>query len=88
MKQRVTPECIDLIKKLLTVDRSKRISGDAALKHPWFVKCLKHNEGQSTILDKDVIQKLKEFKGSSTLKKAALNVLVKMLNPKDLEGLR
>ena len=88
VKQRVTPECIDLIKRMLTVDRSKRISGDNALKHPWFIKCLKKNEGQSTILDKDVIQKLKEFRGSSTLKKAALNVLVKMLNPKDMEGLR
>jgi hypothetical protein len=28
--------------------------------------------------------KLKEFKGTSKLKKAALNVLVKMLNPKDI----
>lgn len=73
---------------MLTVDRVRRIPGDTALKHPWFVRCLKKNEGQSAILDKDVILKLKEFKGSSTLKKAALNVLVKMLNPKDLEGLR
>ena len=34
------------------------------------------------------MKKLREFKGSSTLKKAALNVLVKMLNPKEIEGLR
>jgi hypothetical protein len=40
------------------------------------------------ILDSEVIKKLKEFKGSSTLKKAALNILVKMLNPRELENLR
>lgn len=40
------------------------------------------------VLDNEVIQRLKAFKGSSKLKKAALNVLVKMLNPKDIEKLR
>lgn len=88
VKLRVSGECIDLIKRLLTVDRARRITGDQALKHPWFIRCLKQNQGQSAILDKDVIMKLKEFKGSSTLKKAALNVLVKMLNPKEMDGLR
>jgi len=34
------------------------------------------------------MKKLKEFKVSSTLKKAALNVLVKMLNPKEIDSLR
>jgi hypothetical protein len=34
------------------------------------------------------MKRLRDFKGSSTLKKAALNVLVKMLNPKDVENLR
>jgi Ca2+-binding EF-hand superfamily protein len=29
-----------------------------------------------------------EFKGSSKLKKAAMNILVKMINPKELEDLR
>jgi hypothetical protein len=58
------------------------------MKHPWFEKCLKKQEGQTNILDIEVMKKLKEFKGSSTLKKAALNVLVKMLNPKEIESLR
>jgi hypothetical protein len=39
-------------------------------------------------LDNEVLERLKKFKGSSKLKKAALNVLVKMLNPKDIEKLR
>ena len=35
-----------------------------------------------------MIQRLREFKGQSKLKKAALNMLVKMINPKDLDYLR
>ncbi len=31
---------------------------------------------------------MKQFKGSSKFKKAALNILVKMLNPKEIEHLR
>jgi serine/threonine protein kinase len=85
---KVTPECIELIRKLLTVDRNKRLSGDQALHHDWFDKCLVRNEGKSNLLDMEVMKKLREFKGSSTLKKAALNVLVKMLNPREIEGLR
>jgi hypothetical protein len=49
---------------------------------------LTKKDGESNIIDAEVIKRLKEFKGSSKLKKAALNVLVKMLNPKDLENLR
>lgn len=32
--------------------------------------------------------RLRKFKGQSKLKKAAMNILVKMTNPKDIEGLR
>lgn len=35
-----------------------------------------------------IIQKLKNFKGVSTLKKVALNLFVKMLNNKDIEKLK
>jgi Ca2+-binding EF-hand superfamily protein len=35
-----------------------------------------------------VIKNLQNFRGSSKLKKAALNVLVKMLQPKDIEDLK
>jgi hypothetical protein len=39
-------------------------------------------------LNKEVITRLRKFKGQSKLKKAAMNILVKMTNPKDLEDLR
>lgn len=35
-----------------------------------------------------MIERLREFKGQSKLKKAAMNILVKMLNPHDMEDLK
>jgi calcium-dependent protein kinase len=44
---------------------------------------------QEQELDPDILTKLKEFKGVSTLKKIALNILVKMTSDTgDVEGLR
>jgi hypothetical protein len=36
----------------------------------------------------NVIDQLKNYKGSTILKKEAISVLVKMLNPQDIDGLR
>lgn len=33
-----SPECLDLMRRLLTRDESKRISVADALQHPWFAK--------------------------------------------------
>ena len=72
---------------MIVVDRSKRISGEDALKHPWFERCLKKKD-QTLPIDESVLKKLREFKGSSILKRAALNLLVKMLSSSDVETLR
>ena len=40
------------------------------------------------LFDQEILKRLRQFKGSSTLKKAALNVFVKMLSSKDVEELR
>ena len=40
------------------------------------------------LIDEGVLTRLRQFKGSSTLKKAALNILVKMLSPNEVEDLR
>lgn len=34
----ISPEAIDLVKKMLTKDNTKRISISEALKHPWIIK--------------------------------------------------
>ena len=39
----LSPECKDLIKSMIKVDRSKRISGETILKHQWFKNTLTKN---------------------------------------------
>lgn len=43
---------------------------------------------QNIQLDQKVITSLKSYKGQSALRKEAMNVLVKMMNHKELEFLR
>ena len=46
------------------------------------------SDDEAEKLDSDVITRLKAFRGASRLKLAALSILVKMLNSKDIEKLR
>lgn len=79
-----SPEVIDLIKKLLIVDPNDRLSAEEALKHPWFKLFDQKNDEDSTKIDPVVVQSLKEFEGTSKLKKAALKLLVKMVDFKEI----
>ena len=85
----VSAECKDLIDKLLVVDPGQRLCGIEALKHPWFSKFAENAEveEEEDLLCCEVIERLQEFKGGSTLKKAALNMLVKMSHSKELDHL-
>lgn len=81
-----TADALDLIKRLLVVDPKKRFSAGEALKHVWFTKS---NEKQLHVaLDKEVVERLRDFKGVSKLKKAAMNMLVKMADQNSIEELR
>ena len=82
----VSAECIDLLRQMLVVDRRKRIKTAKILEHKWFARI--HSGEANDEIDHEVIENLKKFKGSSILKKAALNVLVKMLKPKDIDHLK
>ena len=85
----MSPEGIDLIKNMLQKDIKKRYSAEQWLKHKWFsvARDLKDNAERDP-LDPDVLNNLLDFKGNSALKKAAMNLLVKMLNPKEINDLR
>ena len=78
---------MDLVHKLLTPKPAMRITAAQALKHPWFYKMLKKkgNEGEDDLgnqgLDKQLMSSLREFRGVSKLKKAAMNVLINMVEP-------
>lgn len=75
----------DLIKKLLVVDSRKRLSAGDAMNHPWFTDNI---TAKPIKIDKAVLDRLGSFKGVSKLKKAAMNMLVKMADQKSIEELR
>ena len=70
-----SPQVIDLINKLLQTDPKERLSASQALSHPWFTTA---HEQTSKVINPNVLMRLKSFKGTSKLKKAAMNMLVKM----------
>lgn len=71
-------EVKDLITNLLIVNPNKRLSAQEALKHAWFVKMAEGDLAANNIINRDVLDRLQAFKGVSKLKKAAMNMLVKM----------
>lgn len=86
----VSNEAKELIKKMLQKDPDDRISGTDALKDPWFLKFKKHQElsKEDEQLDKEVLNRLRKYRGVSHLKKACMNMLVKMLDTNEIENLR
>ena len=86
----LSPQCQDLISKVFTVDPEERINGQQALDHPWFAefKLGRMLSCEVGVPDSQVLKKLATFKGESILKKAALNMVIKMTDGKELEELR
>ena len=73
----------------MVVDPEKRYSGEEALRDPWFIKFRDiQKECEEYNLDPNILQRMKEYKGVSALKKVAMNILVKMADNKDIEKLR
>lgn len=85
----VSEEAKDLIKKMLTVDPRKRIDGVAGLRHPWLSMWKNIEIGnEKEHLDINIVNNLRAYRGVSPLKKACMNILVKMTDNKDIENLR
>lgn len=85
----VSPECKDLITKLLSRNPKKRLSGQQALQHPWFkLKDTSTGSRGETKIDSAVLDRLRSFKGVSTFKKAAMNLLVKTATEDEVQELR
>ena len=79
----VSDEAKDLISKLLTKNVADRLSAAQALKHPWF----SISPDKPVEVDQNTLDRLREYKAVSKLKMAAMNALVKMLSPKQIESL-
>jgi len=55
----VSKEAADLIREMLNVDPTKRISAFNATQHPWFKT--KTDEAASTVFDPEVLKRLQAF---------------------------
>lgn len=79
----MSDECRDFLTKMLTKDAAKRPSAGDLLAHP-FIKSPSHENKIET----HSVMSLKRFQGHNSLKKAALNILVRQLHPDELRELR
>lgn len=78
-----------MLAKLLTVDPAKRIPIEDILKDPWFKKIKSIEKGcEEDMLDPTIINSLRRYRGQSSFKKAAMNLLVKMVSSKEVDSLR
>ena len=86
----ISQECKNLISKLLVVNPNKRLTGQKALQDPWFKKQLSSDPEQKLggAINDEVIQRLQDFKGVSTFKRAAMNLLVKTATDEEVRDLR
>jgi calcium-dependent protein kinase len=87
----VSDDCKDLITKMLTVNEEQRISGIEALQHPWILNfgAMQTEEQPGDFwIGGEVINRLKSFKSVSTLKKAAMNLLMKTAGEVEVHELR
>ena len=74
---------------MLLIDPKTRITGHQAIIHPWFAKFgVLTTEHDPELTKVDVLERLKTFKGVSTFKKAALNLLVKIASEEEVKELR
>jgi len=84
-------ESKDLITKLLEVDPAKRYSAKEALEHPFFKRNLKKEvtaaKTEGGGLNMNTINRLRSFRGQSKLKRAAMTMMVKMADQKQVEYL-
>ena len=74
---------------MLVVESQLRIKGIDAVKDAWFTKFRQVKMGsQEDKLDGEIVNNLRTYRGVSALKKAVMNILIKMSNTKEIEKLR
>lgn len=73
------------ISQMLTFDPKKRPSADAMLTHEWISREAAPCQGT---INKDLGLRLKKFRSTSKLKKAALSVIAQQLKDEDVQELR
>ncbi|KAL6550021.1 Calcium-dependent protein kinase 29 [Orobanche minor] len=75
----------DLIRRMLTVDVTKRITIVEALEHPWLKI---DDEASDKPIDSAVLTRMKQFRAMNQLKKLAVKVIAENLSDGEMQGLR
>lgn len=83
----ISPEAIDLIKKMLTKDHSKRITISEALKHNWLQKWNKAMDGELE-MNQNFIHWLKNYWAPKLLQKEVMLFLVNNTRTSEREAVK
>ncbi|KAL6501662.1 hypothetical protein OROGR_026795 [Orobanche gracilis] len=75
----------DFIRRMLTVDVTKRITIVEALEHPWMKI---YDEAYDKPIDSVVLTRMKQFRSMNQLKKLAVKVIAENLSDEEMQGLR
>lgn len=81
----VSPQALDLLRKLLVVDPKKRPSADEALTHPWFTQV---PSDVALPLSREVLEHLKNFRVRTKFQCEAYTMIVKYLNVRQIQDLK
>jgi hypothetical protein len=71
---------------LLILDPNKRLSADEVLDHSWIQKYTESVDSSHKydMLDANIIARLKQYRGVSHLRRACMNILVKMASEEEV----
>jgi calcium-dependent protein kinase len=86
-KQKYSNELKDLIKKMLILERSRRISLQAALEHPW-IKLYEEKKDNTDTVDEGILESLRSFVNSNLLQKEILFYLAKISSESEITKLK
>ena len=78
----ISPECKDLIKKMLTYEPSKRISAKDVLIHPWFSQ-YEEKIKQDKLVAKSAFENMKRFKRNKKFEHATIGFIINQLVSKE-----
>ena len=79
----VSPDAQDLVRRMMELDPSKRITAADALKHPWIVG---QADGMRNPLPSAVVGRIAKFHEFGVLKQKALASIVQILDEDELTG--
>jgi len=81
----VSDSAKDMIRKMMSVNPSKRISIEDALRHPWLAI---QRELATRVVSKEVLNSLKRYKAPKKIQQEAMKVIIKFLSEADIDDLK